>query len=308
MRTIKILLILLILLNLKNIVFALENKILIKVNNKIITSSDIYNESNYLIALNKEIKELSKNEIFQIAKNSLVREKIKEIEIQKNNIKIDLNDKYLNELIKSNYSKIGINDFDELKNYMNSLNINSELIRQKLSTNILWNNLIYSKYSSEIKIDKEKLIKEILINKKYLNSYNLSEILFNISEKSDLNIKYKEIKKTIEETSFKNAALIYGESESSSFGGELGWISENSISKKIKNKLLNLKMGEYTKPILTPGGFLILYINDIKKTENKIDLENELSKLINIKTNQQFNQFSNLYFNKIKKNIIINEY
>ena len=167
MRTIKILLILLILLNLKNIVFALENKILIKVNNKIITSSDIYNESNYLIALNKEIKELSKNEIFQIAKNSLVREKIKEIEIQKNNIKIDLNDKYLNELIKSNYSKIGINDFDELKNYMNSLNINSELIRQKLSTNILWNNLIYSKYSSEIKIDKEKLIKEILINKKY---------------------------------------------------------------------------------------------------------------------------------------------
>ncbi len=308
MKTLKILLILFVLLNLKNIAFALENKILIKVNNKIITSADIYNESNYLIALNKGIKELDENEIFQIAKNSLVREKIKEIEIQKNNLKNDVDEKYLNELIKSNYSKIGINSFDELKSYMNSLNINSELIRQKLSTNILWNNLIYSKYSSEIKINKEKLIEEILINKKYLNSYNLSEILFNISEKSDLKIKYEEITKAIEETNFKNAALIYSESESSSFGGELGWISEKSISKKIKNNLFDLKKGEYTKPILTPSGFLILFINDIKKTENKIDLENELSKLINIKTNQQFNQFSNLYFNKIKKNININEY
>ena len=308
MRAVKILVILFVLLILKNISFALENKILIKVNNKIITSADIYNESNYLLAINKGIKELDENEIFQIAKNSLVREKIKEIEIQKNDFQNEVEEKYLNELIKSNFSKIGINNFDELKSYMNSLNISSELIRQKLSTNILWNNLIYSKYSSEIKIDKEKLTKEILINKKYLNSYNLSEILFNISEKADLNTKYKEITKAIEETNFKNAALIYSESDSSSFGGELGWISENSISKKIKNNLSNLKKGEYTKPILTPSGFLILLINDIKKTENKIDLENELSKLINLKTNQQFNQFSNLYFNKIKKNIIINEY
>ncbi len=308
MRTLKILLILFVLLNLKNISFALENKILLKVNNKIITSADIYNESNYLIALNKGIEELDENEIFQIAKNSLVREKIKEIEIQKYNLKNEVEEKYLNELIRSNYSKIGINSFEELKSYMNSLNINSKLIKQKLSTNILWNNLIYSKYSSEIKIDKEKLIKEILINKKYLNSYNLSEIVFNISEKSDLNIKYEEITKAIQETNFKNAALIYSESDSSSLGGELGWISEKSISKKIKNNLFSLKKGEYTKPILTPSGFLILHINDIKQTENKINLEDELSKLINIKTNQQFDQFSNLYFNKIKKNIIINEY
>ena len=102
--------------------------------------------------------------------------------------------------------------------------------------------------------------------------------------------------------------MIYSVSDSSSLGGELGWISENSINKKIKVELINLKVGEYTKPILTPSGFLILFLNDIKKIENNIDIESELAKLINLKTNQQFNQFSNLYFNKVKKNIVINEY
>lgn len=308
MKVLKVLLILFVFFSHENLVYALENKILIKVNNEIITSADIYNESNYLAALNKEINELSESEIFQIAKNSLVREKIKEIEIEKNKIKIEVEEKYLNELIKSNYSKIGVNNFNELINITNKLKINSELIRRKLSINIIWNNLIYSKYSSKIKIDKEKLKKEILTNKKYVNSYNLSEILFNISEKSDFDIKLKEIIKAIEETNFKNAALIYSVSDSSSFGGELGWISENSINKKIKNELLKLKIGEYTNAILTPSGFMILFINDIKKIENNINLESELVKLINLKTNQQFNQFSNLYFNKVKKNIVINEY
>ncbi len=308
MKAIKILLVLLILLNPQSIVDALENKILVKVNNEIITSADIYNESNYLIALNKEIKELNENEIFQIAKNSLIREKIKEIEIKKNDLQFQVENKYLNELIKSNYSKIGINNLNELLSLTNSLKINSELIIKKLSTNILWNNLIFSKYSSKIKINKENLKKEILVNKRYLNSYNLSEILFNISEKSDFNKKYTEIIKAIKETNFKNAALIYSVSDSSSLGGELGWISENSINKKIKVELINLKVGEYTKPILTPSGFLILFLNDIKKIENNIDIESELAKLINLKTNQQFNQFSNLYFNKVKKNIVINEY
>ena len=147
MKAIKILLVLLILLNPQSIVDALENKILVKVNNEIITSADIYNESNYLIALNKEIKELNENEIFQIAKNSLIREKIKEIEIKKNDLQFQVENKYLNELIKSNYSKIGINNLNELLSLTNSLKINSELIIKKLSTNILWNNLIFSKYS-----------------------------------------------------------------------------------------------------------------------------------------------------------------
>ena len=240
MKVINKLLFLYILLNITNIVFALENKILIKVDNQIITSADIYNESNYLKALNKEINKLTEDEIFQIAKNSLVRQKVKEIEIQKNNLEIDIEDKYLNELIKSNYSKIGINNLNELTSYMNSFNIGSELIRQKLSTSIMWNNLIYSKYSSKIKIDKEKLKKEILTNNKYLISFNLSEILFNINESSDFEIKHREIINTINETNFKNAALIYSISDSSSFGGEIGWVSENSLNKNIKNELINL--------------------------------------------------------------------
>ena len=66
-----------------------------------------------------------------------------------------------------------------------------------------------------------------------------------------------------------------------------------------------LNIGEYTKPQLIPGGFLILKLNDVKKNEVSVNIEDEIKKLIKIKTNQQLNQYSNIYFNKIKKNIKI---
>ena len=87
----------------------------------------------------------------------------------------------------------------------------------------------------------------------------------------------------------------------------MGWINEASISKKILNQITSLKVGELTKPILIPGGFLILKIDNKKKIEEKIDIETEVSKVIREKQNVQLNQFSNMYFNKIMKDVKINE-
>ena len=112
---------------------------------------------------------------------------------------------------------------------------------------------------------------------------------------------------SIEESNFKNAALIHSISDSSSIGGNLGWINESSLNQKIKKQITTLEEGQYSEPILTPGGFLILMLEDKKEIENKINLDDELGRIVNLKTNQQFNQFSSIYFNKIKKDLTINE-
>ena len=142
---------------------------------------------------------------------------------------------------------------------------------------------------------------------KLLKSFLLSEIFFETNKDENLDRKFNKIKKMINENGFNNAALKYSISQSSKLGGNLGWIDESSISNKIKKELLSLKIKEYTNPIQVAGGFLILQINDIKNIKSKIDTDKELKKIIRSRTNDQLNQFSKMYFNKVKKDMNINE-
>ena len=167
--------------------------------------------------------------------------------------------------------------------------------------------IIYDKYSKYIKIDINEIKKSISkdINQK---EFYLYEILFNLQENEKLNEKFKIIKQSIKEKNFKDSALIYSISDTSSIGGDLGWIGENSISKVVLNNISNLEINEFSEPITVPGGFLILQVADIRIAKKDINIENELQKIIKIKTNQQLNQYSNIFFNKIKKDVIINEF
>ena len=140
---------------------SVENKIVYKVENDIITTIDIEFEKKYLIALNPSIKQLDNYKLNSIAKNSLLREKIKEKEILKYLEKIDLNKKFLNQLIKERYSRLNFGNKDEFLNYLQNYNLKLETIEKKISIEALWNQLIYQKFSKNIKINKEKLAQEI---------------------------------------------------------------------------------------------------------------------------------------------------
>ena len=165
-----------------------------KINNSIITSTDIKNEANYLKALNPNLVNLEDKKIIQIAKNSLIRERIKEFEISKlDNQAITTN--YLENIIKSIYSNIGLNNKTEFLNYIEKLNINISDIEQKLSIEALWNRLIYRKYYSKLKINEDKIKQEIKESKQTSNSYLLYEILFNAEENEKIIELYKKIKK-----------------------------------------------------------------------------------------------------------------
>ena len=287
-------------------VHTIENKILFKINNKIITSIDIQNEINYLNSINPTLKNLENEKMFEISKNSLIRSKIKEIALEKvvSELKIDKSDFERNLIL--NYSNIGINNVNELKDYLLQFNINIQTLEKKITIDSYWNQVIYDIYNKNIKIDLEEIKKNILENN-IQNEFLLSEIVFNLDVNENLEEKIKNIQKSIEEKGFENSALIFSTSDSLNVGGRLGWINQNSISKEILDEIFNTSIGDYTKPIKIPSGFLILKIHETRETEKNINLEQELQKIIRTKTNEQLNQYSNLFFNKIKKDIIINE-
>ena len=288
--------------------FSIENKILFKIENQIITSLDIENEYKYLIALNPNLKNSNKSDIITLSRRSIIQEKIKEIEIENNFNNPKIPPEYIQQILKNVYSKIGIDNLDNFKEYLKKNNINFEEVRNKLEIETLWNQLIFAKFSSKVKIDEEKLkIKIQNGNNKFLKSFLMSEISFEISNLKDLDNKYVEITETIKNKGFEFAALKYSLSSTSSLGGKLGWISENSLNKNILKSIKNLKVNSITKPIVVPGGFLILQINDIKNEKIEIDLKKELAKLINFEKNNQLNQYSKIYFNKVKKDLEISE-
>mgnify|MGYP001440087961 FL=1 len=287
-------------------IIAIENKILFKVNNEIITSLDILTELRYLEIINNDFKKTPKKQAFEIAKKSLIREKIKEIELIKILEEIKVEEEILNNVLIDYFNSINIETISDFEKHFLSQEINPNLIKKKISIEILWNQLIYSKFKENVKIDMKLLKNEVSSNNKK-KEFLLSEILFELNENEKFDVKISLLEKEIKEKGFSQTALTYSISDTANKGGKLGWVNETIMSSKIKYKLKKIEIGNYTKPIVIPGGFLILKIDDIREVDSNYDLDTEINKIVNKKTNEQLNQFSNIYFNKIKKDIIINE-
>ena len=287
---------------------SLENKILFKINNDIITSIDIEEEYRYLLALNNNLKKLSQNEIIEISKKSIVKEKIKFIEINKNFKNPKIPDEILQQILKNFYTRLNINNLDDFKKYLKNNNVKYQNVKNKIEIESLWNELIIAKFSSKIQINENEIRNNLIKNQeKFSKSYLLSEIFFEISNSSQLDNTYQEIKKVIQEKGFENAAASLSTSNTANRGGKIGWIDEDSLNENLKKILSQLNVNEITEPLTMPGGFMILKINEIKKKEKKQNIENELKRIINFKKNDQLSQFSKIYFNKVKKNIRIHE-
>ena len=285
---------------------AIENKIILSVNDKIITSVDIINEIKYLTVLNPSLNKLTDIEVYEISKKSLINEKIKENEIQKNLVNENIPIDFLEKLLFRVYSKIGIGSLDEFKIYLKNNKIKYEVVINKIRAEALWNELIVAKFSKNIKINENQLKKEIKKNQT-VKKFLMSEILFEVKNVNELKNKYSKIKNAIDENGFENAALRYSSSQTSSMGGKLDWINENSMNKNIREILKKTKINEITKPMSVAGGYLILKINDVKTVKVKLNVDEELKKMIRSEKNYRLNQFSKLYFNKIKKDIQIYE-
>ena len=288
---------------------SIENKILFKVDNEIITTIDIFEEIKFLKAFNPEINNLEETELIEISKNSILRNIIKKIELRNVVEEFKVDDKFLSNLIISKYSKIGIDSLEKFEIYLNDKNLDVKLIKEKFIIELIWNDYIYQKFYKKVVIDREKIKKEILQKpqKEDQREFLLSEINFNATDKTDLKNKYKRIISDIEKLGFKKTALKHSNSESASNGGLIGWVKQDNLNLTIKEIVSELKIGQISKPIRTSSGFIILKIEDEKEYVSKLNINEKVEEIVNFKTNDQLSQFSQIYFNKIKKNTIINE-
>ena len=286
-----------------------ELSIIAKIDNEIVTSHDLRVESKYLQALNPNLKNLPQEQITKIAKESIIREKIKTNEILKY-YELEKDTAYLNKLIVTTYNKIGLKNENEFNIYLSKYGLTINDIKKKLEIEATWNKLIFEKYQNQVEVDINKIKKKLKEQESKLNKqeiFLLSEIVFTAENKEKLDKKYKKILKSIKEIGFKNTANIYSASDTAKFGGSLGWIQQNQISKIVINELSKIKVGEFTKAIIVPAGLLIIKIDEKKVNELEIDFDRELKKMIQFEKNKQLNQFSSIYYKKIKNNIKINE-
>ncbi len=281
--------------------------IVAKVNQDIITNIDVEFEKRYLISLNPNLKKLDQNRITEYAKNSLINEKLKKNEIEKR-FEIVPNETLLSKVISDIYSSIGISSLSDFKNYLSQNNVEFNRVKEKISIEIAWNDLIVKTFSSEIEIDQSLINEEIeKFDKKIVDNLLLSEIIFTINEKKELELKYNEIKKSIDEIGFEESARIYSLSDSKKSGGNLGWVYKNQLSKEIRDGLSGINIGDYTKPIITSGGFLILKLNNVKTENVEIDKKTQFRKMVEFERERQFTRFSTLYYKRIYNNAEINE-
>jgi len=283
-------------------------KIVVSIDDEIITNHDIEKEKNYLEILNPNLIQLDINQKSNLAKNSLINEFVKKKETNKFR-GADSNNQLIDDYLKNLYFKLGLSSEKEFENILKqNNNFNLSEIKEKITIELLWNELIYSKYNYQVKIDKNKILSKVnTLQEDLKKEYFLSEIVFAKKKNVTINDLFKEIKLSIKEIGFNNTAQIYSNSESAKFGGKLGWISPISLSKNILEKLKIMEKDEFTDLIKVGNDFLILKIEDIKIKESIIDKEKEIERLVSLETNKQLNKFSKIYFNKSKLNYSINE-
>jgi len=282
-----------------------EVKILYKVNENIISNIDVANEIRYLRILDKNFQNIELNKLKDVALKSLIKEFIKKDEIEKY-YNVDYNSTNIDKYINRIGLNLGFNNIDDLTNYLSKNNIKLKDIRRKLNIEKTWNSLIYEIYFKKIVINKEQIsnkLEKIINQKTYQKSFRLSEIVFSAKDKISFEKKYNEILHDIEKTNFNQAAIIHSISDTANSGGEVGWVNTSQLSKKIYDEIKNLKAEQMSRPITTPGGMLILKVNEIKDVLNeKLDKDLELSNMIKIEQNRQLTEYSIIHYKKIERN------
>ena len=296
--------------NLNKISYGELIEIKVKIKNEIITNIDLEKEKNYLIFLNPRLNELKKSRLDNIAKDSLITEIIKELEV-KRYFDLTKNSKLVNNVEDNLLKRRNISNREEFKKILKNLDIEYQTIKKKLTIETFWNQLIYEKYKNNIVINRVELKKNILEkfeneSKKFM--YNLSEIVFEKNLDQNLDEGLNIISDNIKKIGFENTANIFSISNTSKNGGLIGWINELQISSQINDIIKNLEIGEISKPIKIQNGYMIIKLNKKKQLKEDIDVDIQLEKLINKETNRQLNTFSNLFYKRLKKNIDINEY
>ena len=276
------------------------------IDDEIITNHDLNKEKEYLKILNPQLNQLNENQISKIAKNSLINEIIKKKEVEKF-IDLQIQNQFVENQLNVFLKRLKLLNEQQFEDKYSSKTYNINELKKKLNLELFWNELIYNKYINQVKINENEILKKVeLINRK-TKKYFIYEISFNKNKDISDKELFNQINTSINEIGFENTANIFSISETAKYGGQVGWVNENTLSKKIQKEMKTMKIDDISNPIEFGNSYIIFKITDIKIENFEINKEKELNNLIQIETEKQLKQFSKIYFDKAKINYTINE-
>ena len=281
----------------------IQNNIVLKVENKIITQFEIKNKIlSTLILANQEVTQENINRLKNQALEFLIQFRLKEIELSKYNFSYD------NSEIIDYVNSISSNDIQTIKKKFGENNLDYQLFLEEVKIQLKWQKFIYQIYSKKIEIDESIINEEVenyLKNKSDIEEFKISEIEILLNGKSENNV-IADIKSKISIDGFKKTAFNYSVSSTAKQNGDLGWVNGKSLSDKIYNIITKMKVGDVTKPIKTQNSILFLKLDDKKISKKKdINLVKLKESIIMQKRNELFNLYSRSHLSKLKNTSII---
>ena len=288
-----------------NVFSKISNSIVITVGNLPITYLDLVKEMRLIaIVSNNKIENSNKEQIKNIAAKSLIKRKIKEIEIEKYSIK-NYNKNDLKKLISQTSINLGTNE-DVLKKIMNLNNLDFKYLEHKYEVDLKWNSLIFELYKNKVVLNMgevEEILNNTVKNTVSRKDFLLSEIEINLPN-NEMQLVIKKIMGNIEMEGFENTAKKYSISQTAERGGSLGWMNEKKLSGKILENIKNLKTNEVGKPIILENSIVFLkkmgekvYEKDVKKLKDNI---------IKIEKEKKLKMFSNSHYSNLERVTQIN--
>ena len=284
----------------------ISDSLFITVGNKPITRSDIVNEIKIRLILNNEsYSEDRRDQLQEMAVSTIIKRNIKQIALDRNNF-FKFNQEDLEKELIRLANNINV-DLDTLKNICTSNELDFSIIEDQIKVELYWNSLIFEMYKDRLSVNPDEIDEELksLQSKKKINEYLISEIVIKSIDKNKLESEVEELKNKIKIEGFESVAKSSGISESAIKGGDLGWLNENIISKKIKKTIVNTPVGSLSDPILLPEGILIFKVRDKREVENNLSLEETKNQLVYSEKIRMLNIHSLSHYDKLKRSVSI---
>ena len=286
---------------------SIQNKIIATVNNEIVTSYELKNKIiTSLILNNKELNQENINGFKNQSLKALISMKIKKDELVKYGLlNADIDTTKFLENIAKKYS-VNISEFKKI--FLDN-NLSYNLYLSEIKIELSWQKLIYQLYGNKLNINEKEIdeeLKKIINNQKDIIEYKLSEIEVQVDDNEKKESLVEKIKSQINKDGFRDTAIKYSMSSTALEGGEIGWVNSKSLSNNISNIISNMKLKEVSKPILQDNAILFIKLEEIRKLNPlKINSEETKNRIMNQKTNEILNLFSNSHLSKIRNNASI---
>ena len=283
---------------------AMENNIIVKINNNIVSTYELKNKlRTSLILSGQEINQKNINTNKEQALNYLINLKIKKNELDKYKFEIDNID------VNKQLLFISSNNINDLQNKFKKFNLSYDLFLNELKIETGWKQLMFQIYNKKVKINQKEISKQVanyVNNNSKIIEYKISEIEIFIDQKSDIKKETNFIVNQIEKFGFTKTALTYSNSSTSSDKGDMGWINKDSLNTQISNVIKEMKIGDISSPIINLNNILFLKLDDKRISEVKdLNLKDLSKQISNQKENELFALYSTSHLSKVKNNSLI---